>query len=222
MTRQLEDPLTKWFLDSAPFENPSAGEVAEAGGDINRVIRTRWAKKIETAVASWGEAARAYVTKPTKSRERDREGIVFEMQKRYSLALSIRDLLNAVADQNPTSPHENATDRIYRLPYSVDFLSMLSLRMARQDDAEGAVKKRSRGAVIEPPEPLKRFLDEVELGRIKRCAYEKCAKIFWASRIDKPCCSDTCRNAYKQQKHRDRERENQPYKEFLKKRSTPK
>jgi hypothetical protein len=221
MTRHLEDPLIKWWLSGGLLTDLSEAEIAETCGDARDVARSRWLKKIETTVESWGESGRAYVMGPRESETHNPEDVVFDMQKRYTLAISIRDLLSSIAEENETSPRENAAERIYRLPYSVELVSTLSLRMT-QSDPRATAKEPSRRAVIEPPEPLARLLEEVELGRIKRCAYEKCRKIFWAGRLDRPCCSDSCRNAYKQKRHRDRDRENRPYKQFLKKRSTPK
>lgn len=221
MTRLLEDPLQKW-LSGGLFEDLSDAECSEAGGDGKRALRARWMKQIETIVQSWGDSARAYVLEPKESMANDRERIVFEMNKRYSLAISIRDLLHAIADQNPTSPPKNAPDRVYSLPYSAGLLSTLTLRMVRNDNSEGEVKERPRRAVLEPPEPLRLFLEEVELDRIKRCAYEKCGKIFWAGRVDRPCCSEVCRNAYRQRKHREKGKENRRYRKGLLDRSTQK
>ena len=218
----LDDPLNKWLSGEGLLENPSEAEFADAGRDLNHVVQRRLEKKIEATIEPWGETARAYVMEPRESKAREGETIAWEMHKHYKLALCIRDLLSTIADQNPPTAPGIATERIYRLPYSVELLSTLSLRMARKNDSPGVVKERSRGAVIEPAEPLERFLYAVDLSRIKRCAYENCKRIFWAGRYDRPCCSDMCRNAYKQKKHRDRKRANRRYKEFLKKRSTPK
>jgi hypothetical protein len=219
MTRVLEEPLHKW-LSGPALENLSEAEFEEAGGDGQRALRVRWMKQIETIVEPWGDSARTYVLEPKQSLPGAADHLFFEMQRRYSLAISIRDLLDTIAEQNATSPATNHFDRIYKLPYSVELLSTLSLRMARNDISESVVKERPRRAVLEPAEPLKRFLEEVELDRIKRCAYEKCRKIFWAGRIDRPCCSEICRNSYRQKKHRERKKENRRYNKRLLKRRT--
>ncbi len=222
VTHPQEDPLLKRLLGGT-LESPySDAEFAEAGRNAYRATRTRWFKQIETIVESWGEAARAYVLEPKRCAARDGECIVFEkINERYSLAIGIRDLLHAIAAQNPPNPPANAHDRIYHLPYSIELVSTLSLRMAKSNESESAVKRRPRCAVLEPPEPLKKFLEEVELDRIKRCAYKECRRIFWAGRIDRPCCSEVCRNAYRQQKHRDDKKKNRPYKKWLLKKGVP-
>lgn len=224
-TTHLEqhDPLHQ-RLFSGILENPfSDTEFAESGHDAHRATRNRWIKEIETVVESWGEAARAYVLEPKASMARESELAVFEqMDKRYSLAIGFRDLLGTIADQNPTSPPNRAPDRIYRLPSSSELVSVLSLRMTPRDNAD--LSGGQMRAVLEASAPLKSFLEEVELDRIKRCAHEKCGKIFWAGRVDRPCCSDACRNAYKQKTHRERKKQNRPYKKRmqLRKRGTTK
>lgn len=146
---------------------------------------------------------------------------------RTQTATTIRTLLSAIADQNPTSPPksaraireamegrngqlDSAPGRTYQLPPVPEVLSAFSLRMMRSE--AGETNNRTMRAALVPAGPLKQFLEEVELDRIKRCAFEKCKKIFWAGRLDRPCCSDTCRNAYKQKRHRDRERKKRPLK----------
>jgi hypothetical protein len=57
-------------------------------------------------------------------------------------------------------------------------------------------------------------LSESGFDRIKRCAYQKCRRFFWAGRLDKPCCEESCRRAHKQQRHREQQRRNQAYKKF--------
>src|SRR5262249_24911680 len=39
---------------------------------------------------------------------------------------------------------------------------------------------------------LSRALSDVEASRIRRC--QNCGKIYWAGRIDQPCCSKSCAN----------------------------
>jgi hypothetical protein len=191
------NPLFEAFMKT---QLESADEWPTAGVSIIRKI-----------VRDWGEHARAYVL----------EGKTYgEMDWRYNLARTFRDLLSAIASQNPMSPFKTASDRIYKLPHSATLLSTLSLRMVRTTDSRPAATKRLKCAVIEPPEHLREFLEHVELERIKRCAYEKCSKIFWAGRIDTPCCSEPCRNAYRQKKHRDKKRENRPYKKRLLRKGT--
>lgn len=119
---------------------------------------------------------------------------------RRETAETIKATLGSIAEQN--SSGENAST--YALQDCPEFLSRVSLRMV------------NGRAVVEPLQPLKQFLDEVELSRIKRCSYEKCGKLFWAGRLTRPCCSDACGNAYRQKKHRDQERENRPYKKRMK------
>lgn len=134
----------------------------------------------------------------------------FRRRWRAAQATTIRFILTNVADQNAAG---YSLERVYRF-FSPQMLSLFSLRMVKSDN--GAMR-----AVVEPLEPLKLFLEKVDLNRIKRCAYEKCRKIFWAGRIDRPCCSELCRNAYRQKRHREREKQNRPYKKrLLEKRST--
>jgi hypothetical protein len=116
----------------------------------------------------------------------------------------IRAILNTIADQNPAIPDSNdpgPPGGVYSLLRATQALPAISMRTV------------SGRTVLEPAEPLNAFLNEVELVRIKRCAYEKCKKLFWAGRVDKPCCSRSCGNAYKQQRHRDRQRANRAYEE---------
>ena len=116
------------------------------------------------------------------------------------MASTIRFVLDRIAQENARNLHVDSRERVYRIfnPAAISF----RLRMVKSDN--GAAKDRPMRAVFEPEEPLKRFLEEVELNRIKRCAYEKCRQIFWAGRTDRPCCSEPCRNSYRQKKHRDR------------------
>jgi hypothetical protein len=192
------DPLHKWM------SNPA---------NLNELVVDRaWIKQIESIVGSWGTSAKLFVLEPKTPKE---------MYERYYAAIGIRDLLCAIADQNPTNPVKRLPDHIYQVPDSSGLFSALSLRMVRNDELKGCLTEpRQRAvAVLEPKEPLKQFLAEVELDRIKRCAYEKCRQIFWAGRVDKPCCSEACRNAYRQKKHREGQKKNRPYQKRLKNRS---
>lgn len=41
-----------------------------------------------------------------------------------------------------------------------------------------------------------RVMDNVEVTRIRRCKSKKCRKIFWAKRVESPCCSEVCLRRY--------------------------
>jgi hypothetical protein len=150
---------------------------------------------------------------PGDPKTKTAELVRFRRRWRAELATTIRFILNNVADQNAAGLPGNSPERVYRF-FSPQALPLFSLRMVKSDN--GAMR-----AEVEPLQPLKLFLEAVDLNRIKRCAYEKCRKIFWAGRIDRPCCSEPCRNAYRQKMHREREKENRPYKKrLLERRST--
>jgi hypothetical protein len=132
---------------------------------------------------------------------------------RDRIAKAVGDLLRGIAFQNSAAMEKSAGGFSYWIYDCRELLSEFCLRMVRSHN--DAAKNGEMRAVLEPREPMKTFLAEVELSRVKRCAYEACAKIFWAGRLDQPCCSDACGNAYRQKRHRDREKENRPYKKRM-------
>jgi hypothetical protein len=182
-------------------------EALQTAAESDRIDPIRQ-KAILTNVVevSWLGGAKAYVL--------EAKGYS-AMIDRYQTGVAIRDLLDAIASQNSTDQHPGARTRIYSLPQSGDLLSRLALRMVENSNEECRTKRREMTAAIVPSEPLRQFLEEVELDRIKRCGHEKCGNLFWAGRVDKPCCSETCRNAYKQKKHRESAKANLPYKKGL-------
>jgi hypothetical protein len=50
------------------------------------------------------------------------------------------------------------------------------------------------------PHPLLQAISDVESGRIRECPI--CGHIFWAGRIDQPCCSQKCSGALRSQRWR--------------------
>lgn len=158
--------------------------------------------------SSWGSDARAYVLASEEFND---------MLDLYRSALGFRDLLYCIAEQNSKSVSENVATGTYSLPVSAKLMSTLTLQMRPV-----TTKGPPSGAEIVPSGPLRQCLNELELSRIKRCAYGNCRNLFWAGRLDRSCCSEVCRNAYRQKMHRDRQRENRPYKKGLVNRSISK
>ena len=73
--------------------------------------------------------------------------------------------------------------------------SLISLRI----DEEGLIK------LI--PSPLSAAVDGVEAQRIRECENPKCLRIYWAGRLDQPCCSKECANVRRVKKWRERYRD---------------
>jgi hypothetical protein len=195
----------------------------------------RWLKYMKEDVLTWEDPAKMYIL-TSDSREVDDLLAVaprfprldteqhaeiahcYGYARRALEVLGIRNLLAAIADQNRKT--ENASNLAYRIPATL--FREFSLRMVEASGASTpkversvGVRRLSRRAVIEPKEPLNQFLEQVELERIKRCRHDKCERIFWAGRLDRTCCSEPCRNAYKQKRHRAREAQNRPYRKGL-------
>jgi hypothetical protein len=199
-------------------------EDVDAAGSEHNATLLYYMKGIEAAVQNWDDPARGYVLAHGKSLDHDLDQAFRNMRDRYQHVSGIRDLLIHIADEN-SSAIPRRPDLAYSLPWTIWIL--LSLTVVQRPRSKRSIRPgrdteigHAGVAVIEPQEPFRQFLKEVELDRIKRCAYEKCRRIFWAGRADRPCCSESCRNAHKQKKHREREKQNRPYrKRLLKKRS---
>lgn len=54
------------------------------------------------------------------------------------------------------------------------------------------------------PSRLFTALDGLEAQRIRECENSKCLRIYWAGRLDQPCCSRKCANARRVKKWRER------------------
>ena len=147
------------------------------------------ALKRRVAEDGWGVIAREYVFGSPD---------IPETGRRYHEAIALRDLFMSIANQNEARPKGHPGDITLSLPPSPELLASLTLFVSRSN-------KKAR---LEPRGLFKAILDEGELGRIRVCAYEKCERLFWAGRVDRPCCQESCRNAYKQKRHREREKQN--------------
>ena len=155
MPEQAPEPDPKFIgMNRDPFNEALEGEPGLADAADAKARAARLLRKI--IEGSWGDHARAYVLGGKN---------YHEMVDCYQTAIGIRDLLDAIADQNQAFASKPG---IYTLPHDARFfLGAFSLRMV----PDGG------GAALEPREALKPFLAKVELERIKRCA--KCQKIFW-------------------------------------------
>jgi hypothetical protein len=76
----------------------------------------------------------------------------------------------------------------------------------------------SRAESLDPLSQLLQALGRADLSYLRRCAKAGCENIFYAGKHTQKGCSDTCSNAIRQQRKRDRDRENRQNK---KKRTTP-
>jgi hypothetical protein len=131
------------------------------------------------------------------------------MDARYHEALALRALLSSIAEQNEALDKGHKADIVLSFPDSTDLLRSMALRISRS----------RRPARLEPKGLFKTILDEGALDRIKRCAYEKCNRFFWATRMDRSCCQESCANAHRQKLHRERVKHNRRSKKNLKKRN---
>lgn len=177
---------------------PSANEIAVAG-DPRLAIERAWRAEIKQRMISWGLAAKEYVCEIADAAQ---------MDMRYEEVIGFRELLDSIAAHNWRD--EGKGGAIFNFPDSNALLRSLELTMDHQTK-RGQIRAKGLLSV---------FLKDAELDRIKRCAYEKCARLFWASRIDRPCCQESCRNRYKQKRHRERERENHHHKKVMEWRKT--
>jgi hypothetical protein len=150
--------------------------------------------KRHMAEDGWGLAAKAYVCERRTAKE---------MDERYHEVIALWALFADIAQQNAARGKEQPGEILFSLPPSIGLLSSLKL-----------FRHRAR---LEAKGLLKKVLDEGQLDGIKRCAYEKCGRFFWAQRIDRPCCQESCRNAYRQKRHREREKQNRVTKKRLRK-----
>jgi hypothetical protein len=220
---EVEDAIGPVFAFTNADLVLSTEEIDAVGGEHNAALLFKM-QRIRVIAENWNEPARGLVL----GHETPRLGPELERAHRHMIDLyiyvsGIRDFLSRIADENSRALGETSAP-VYSLPSTTLF--SLSLTVAQRPKSKRRTRRgdieigHAAGAVIEPQKPFRQFLTEVELDRIKRCAHESCMRIFWASRTDRPCCSESCRNAYKQKKHRDREKLNRPYrKRLLKKRS---
>jgi predicted RNA-binding Zn ribbon-like protein len=177
--------------------DPSPQEVADTGS-FQKAFETRWANMITTLIDSWGATAKRYVLR----------GRTFaEWDERYAEAIALRDLLNSLAAKNQGRTKTEEVDILIDLPESVQLVRSLKLRL-----------RGSPGrAALEPRGLLGELFQSPDLDRIKRCSRDGCNRLFFAGRMNRPCCRERCRNAYKQKQHREREKGNRLYRKGLKK-----
>lgn len=150
---------------------------------------------VAAAIENWGSEARDYVL--TNGHP---ENSIGEFE-RFKEALVFRDFVRSVAENNNRFWKQHSV-KSGDLPKNRDFKfpSAVTALVIRLDTKT----KRWRLVYGE----LFNDLENVELDRIKCCAYSQCGKIFWAGRVDKPCCSDACWNPFKQKRHREKQAKN--------------
>jgi hypothetical protein len=176
----------KDFSKDTLFEYAESAEGVRAGWDNGCRLA------VGPAIENWGSEARDYVL--TNGHPENSIGI-FE---RFQEALDFRDFVRSVAednnrfwDQHSVKSGDLPKNRNFKFPSTV---TALAIRLDTGTKQWSLVY----GGLF------KDLLDNVELDRIKCCAYSKCGKIFWAGRVDKPCCSDACWNPFKQKRHREK------------------
>jgi hypothetical protein len=204
-----ESAVKEWKKEFPTMpSDPSAKEIREAAGKYDRAYQRAWKRDIERRMELWGPAAKAFVRGASD---------LAQMDVHYQDALVISDLLCAVAARNQRRDQESR-DRKRGAHTSVanklDGYEIFELPdpHALVRSIELVIDRQSTRAELRPTGLLRELLAEAELDRIKRCAYVKCGRFFWASRIDSPCCKESCRNAYKQKRHQ--ERQNRQYRKF--------
>ena len=76
----------------------------------------------------------------------------------------------------------------------------------RLNDSAGLITLRvnEKGEIEFELSPVFEALQGVEAARIRECQKRNCRRIFWAGRLDQPCCSTKCANARRVQNWRDR------------------
>ena len=176
---------------------PSPREDARAGG-FREAYQKQWLGTVKKVITDWGAPARKYVLKDSAFEKLD---------ERYCEVIAVSDLLNRVADFNHGRTKSGDLDEGIDLPESMALLSTIKLRLRGS--------RRSSGA-LEGSGLLQMLLGCGDLDRVKRCEREKCGKLFFAGRISNWCCSEPCRNAYKQMRHREREKQNRIVRKVLK------
>lgn len=180
--------------------DPTPEEVRRFGG-TRSAYEALWVISVRKHITDehWDLAARDYVLEPQDFGEIDR---------RVHEAIALRELFSAIAEQNAARQKQDRNEIVLALPPSIDLLRSMKLHVSRQ-------RKQAR---LESEGLLKALIEEGELGRIRRCAYEKCQRFFLAGRVDTPCCQKSCRNAHKQKRHREREKQNRALKKRTKRR----
>lgn len=180
--------------------DPTPAEIRRFGS-ARIAYAALWATCIRKRITDerWDLAATDYVLEPQDFGEIDR---------RVHEAIALRELFSAIAEQNAARQKQDRNEIVLALPPSIDLLRSMKLRVSVD-------RKQAR---LESEGLLKALVEEGELGRIRRCAYEKCQRFFLAGRVDTPCCQKSCRNAHKQKRHREREKQNRALKKRTKKR----
>ena len=174
------------------FDIARATTEAQTGDPATAVLN-----EFTRLTTAWGRLAKAFVFS-----DQNPAGV----GERYNQMCASRDFLASLAAQNRSFRelhHKNGrerVERVYDLPDSVKREIISGLRMDNKSKAIRPVY----------PEPIETFLTKAELDRIGQCLYQGCTKFFWAGRLDKPCCSKRCDNAYRQHKFRNRHQERAP------------
>jgi hypothetical protein len=75
-------------------------------------------------------------------------------------------------------------------------------------------KTDKQGRITMTKGDISKAIEGVEAARIRLCPI--CDRIFWAGRIDQPCCRKTCANALRVRRHRERYLKRYKYQRYKK------
>lgn len=204
--RRISKPLTRLLqianavprsssVDLGNPDLPSDREIASGGG-FQQAYAASWSARVRDLVAHWAPPAKKYVLNGPQFPESD---------NRYAEVIAVRDLLSRLADVNQGRTRSGRIDIAVDVPESVEMVSTIKLTL----------KGPPVSAALQANGLVGTLLACADLDRVKRCAHEKCRKLFFAARMNRPCCSERCRNKYKQKRHREREKENRVARKVL-------
>jgi hypothetical protein len=106
---------------------------------------------------------------------------IADAAERYRLVKTARETLRGIARRGASS--------VLPLP---DFDGLVDLRL----DSQGRIRLM--------PSSFLKALEGVEADRIRECKSPNCGRIYWAGRVDQPCCGKTCANARRVRTWRER------------------
>ncbi len=122
------------------------------------------------------------------------------------LPVSLQNLIGPVNDQTLS----NVSERLNNLSQTVDLIRGIAGRNREGHNpslpyfisTNLILKTDQHGRIHYSLTPLLEALNGIEAARIRECPI--CRKIFWAGRIDRPCCSSKCAGTLRGRRWRER------------------
>jgi hypothetical protein len=120
---------------------------------------------------------------------------VAEAVKRYNFVRDAREALQQIVHLSSLSAEQRGVESWFNPLLLSSYLPRAPIHI----NEEGIITVK-KDAFLEA-------IDEVEVARIRECQNKNCGRLFWAGRINQPCCSPECAHAYRNQRYRARYRD---------------